>query len=76
MPTVTISEAQARLPELLRDLQPGEEITIVEQDRPVAHVRKAGRTSWPCQAGSYRKPDFWMAPDFDATPEDFKEYLE
>ncbi len=30
----------------------------------------------PGEAGSYRKPGFWMAPDFDAPIDDFKEYRE
>jgi antitoxin (DNA-binding transcriptional repressor) of toxin-antitoxin stability system len=74
--TVTMEEAQARLPELLEQLQPGEEITIADHGRPLAELRKAARTSWPCKAGSYRKAEFWMAPDFDAPLDDFKEYIE
>ncbi len=31
MPSVTLEEAQARLPQLIEQLQPGEEITITEQ---------------------------------------------
>jgi antitoxin (DNA-binding transcriptional repressor) of toxin-antitoxin stability system len=76
MPTVTLVDAQARLPELLEQLQPGEEITITDQGMPLAQVRKAERTSWPCKAGSYQKAEFWMAPDFDAPLDEFKEYME
>jgi prevent-host-death family protein len=74
--TVTLEEAQAHLPQLIRQLQPGEEITITDRGQPLALVKKADRTSWPCQAGSYRKTEFWMAPDFDAPLDDFKEYME
>jgi antitoxin (DNA-binding transcriptional repressor) of toxin-antitoxin stability system len=73
---VTLEEAQARLPQLIRQLQPGEEITITDQGQPLAQGKKAERTSWPCKAGSYRKAEFWMAPDFDAPLEEFKEYVE
>jgi antitoxin (DNA-binding transcriptional repressor) of toxin-antitoxin stability system len=76
VPTVTLEEAQARLPQLIRQLQPGKEITITDQGQPWAQVKKAERTSWPCKAGSYRKAEFWMAPDFDAPLEEFKEYME
>jgi antitoxin (DNA-binding transcriptional repressor) of toxin-antitoxin stability system len=76
MTTVTIQEARVRLDELIEHLQPGEEILITDQGRPLAQVKKSERTSWPCQAGSYRKAGFWMAPDFDAPLEDFKEYME
>lgn len=76
MSSVTLEEAQARLPELLGRLQPGEELTITEHGHPVAHVKKAERTSWPCTAGCYQKAEFRMAPDFDAPLDDFREYME
>ena len=38
MPTVAIEEAQARLPELIRQLIPGEDVVITENDRPVAQL--------------------------------------
>ena len=75
MTTVTIEQAQAALPEIIQRLQPGEEITITEHGRPLAQVKKAERTSWPCKAGS-AAGKVWMAPDFDAPLEDFKEYME
>ena len=76
MASVTLAEAQSRLPELLHEMQPGEEMTIVEQGQPVASVKKAERTSWPSKEGSYKTPGFWMAPDFDGPLEEFKEYME
>jgi antitoxin (DNA-binding transcriptional repressor) of toxin-antitoxin stability system len=76
MPTVSLLEAQARLPELLEKLQPGEEVTIEVDGRPFAQLKRVERTSWSCKAGCYAKPEFWMAPDFDAPLEDFKEYME
>ena len=73
MSTVTIEEAKAHLNELIAGLQPGEEILITEHGEPLAQVKKAERTSWPCKAGSYRKAEFWMSPDFDAPLDDFME---
>jgi antitoxin (DNA-binding transcriptional repressor) of toxin-antitoxin stability system len=73
---VTLEEAQARLPALLEELQPGEEMTITNQGQPLAQVKKTPRNSWPCKAGSYRKAEFHMASDFDAPLEDFREYME
>lgn len=73
MLTVTLQEAQVHLPDLLAKLQPGEEMTITDHGQPLAQVRKIERTSWPCKAGSYRKDEFRMAPDFDAPLEEFKE---
>ena len=45
MTAVTLEEAHAKLPELLDQLQPGEEMTITAEGKPVAHVRKTERTS-------------------------------
>ncbi len=75
MSRVPLEEAQARLPELLERLQPGAEMTITDHGQPLAHVKKAERTSWPCKAGS-ASGKIHMAPDFDAPLEEFKEYLE
>ena len=76
MSSVTIEEAQAKLPQLIEALNPGEEVVIIRDGQPWARVEKTARTSWPCRAGSYRKAEFWMAPDFDAPLDDFKEYME
>lgn len=38
MPTVTVEEAQARLPELIDGLAPGEEIVLTRNARPVARL--------------------------------------
>ena len=45
MATVTLDEAQAQLPKLLAQLQPGEELTITTQGQPLAQVKKVERTS-------------------------------
>jgi antitoxin (DNA-binding transcriptional repressor) of toxin-antitoxin stability system len=76
MPTVTLQEAQARLPELLYQLQPGEQIIIADQGRPLAQVKKLEPMPLPARVGCYPKAEFWMAPDFDAPLPDFKEYME
>lgn len=76
MESVSLDEAQAKLPELLDHLSPGEEMTITRHGMPLAQVKKAAKATWPCQVGCYRKPEFWMAPDFDAPLNDFREYME
>jgi prevent-host-death family protein len=38
VPTVTLEEAQARLPELIDQLAPGEEVIITRNARPVARL--------------------------------------
>jgi antitoxin (DNA-binding transcriptional repressor) of toxin-antitoxin stability system len=73
---ITIEEAQARLPEVIAELVPGEELIILEQGQPLARLQRSERTSWPCQPGTARRIRHWMAPDFDAPLEDFREYME
>lgn len=74
MSTVSLEEAQAHLAELIEHLKPGEEVIITQGGLPLARVRKTEAHSWPCTAGIYAKPDFWMAKDFDAPLDDFQEY--
>ncbi len=38
MTTATIEEVQASLPSLISKLKPGEEVVIMEHDRPVARL--------------------------------------
>jgi antitoxin (DNA-binding transcriptional repressor) of toxin-antitoxin stability system len=72
---VTIEEAQAKLGDLIQELLHGEELVITQDGRPVAQLTRSPRTSWPCQPGSARDKQHWMAEDFDAPLEDFKEYM-
>ncbi len=76
MTRVTIEEAQAKLTEIIQQLQPGEEITITDHGEPLAQVKKAERKSWPCRAGTAKDTILWIAPDFDAPLDDFKEYMD
>jgi antitoxin (DNA-binding transcriptional repressor) of toxin-antitoxin stability system len=76
MSVVSIEEAQARLPELIAQLGPDEELLIGESGTPVARLVRYPKTSWPCQPGSAKHIPHWMAPDFDAPLEDFREYME
>ena len=63
MHTVTLADAKAHLDELMDHLQPGEAILMMDQGRPLAHVRKAERDSWTCKAGTAVRK-IHMAPDF------------
>jgi antitoxin (DNA-binding transcriptional repressor) of toxin-antitoxin stability system len=76
MTTLTLQEVQSNLTSVLQQLQPGEEILIVDQGQPLARMQKAERTSWPCQAGTAKGSITWIAPDFDAPLEEFREYME
>jgi antitoxin (DNA-binding transcriptional repressor) of toxin-antitoxin stability system len=77
MPSVTIEEAQADLPKLIEQLHPGEEIVITRNQQPVARLVGESRSEQPRrQCGTLKGTVLYMAPDFDAPLEDFKEYME
>ena len=76
MTTVSIQEAQAKLSELIHDLTPGKEVVITENDEPVARLVPpvSPPRRQPRRPGTLRGTVLYMAPDFDAPLEDFKEY--
>jgi antitoxin (DNA-binding transcriptional repressor) of toxin-antitoxin stability system len=76
MTTITIEDAQAKLPELIGGLSKGEELVITKDGEPVATLTRSGRRQWPCKAGSAKTEGYWMSPDFDAPLEEFREYME
>jgi antitoxin (DNA-binding transcriptional repressor) of toxin-antitoxin stability system len=77
MSTVTLEEAQARLANLIDQLQPGEEIVILRDQKPVARLIKEAKPERPKRkSGTLKGSVLYMAPDFDAPLEDFKEYME
>ena len=78
MSTVTIEFAETQLSRLIDQLQPGEEVIITRDQKPIARliaeaksepraIRKLGTL-----AGTVR----YIAADFDAPLDDFKEYME
>lgn len=76
MQTMNFDDAQSRLREVVVALQPGEEVVLIDHGQPLATLVRSARTSWPCKAGSAKDKILWIAPDFDAPLDDFKEYLE
>lgn len=75
MNTVTLEDARQRLGELIAGLAPGEEIVIVRDSQPVARlIATAPRNER--RLGSMRGTVLYMAPDFDAPLDEFKEYMQ
>jgi len=77
--TITVEEAQAHLKELIGNLAPGEELVITEGQRPVARlVGEPKSQPKPPRPGPglCKGSIVFMAPDFDAPLEDFKDYME
>jgi antitoxin (DNA-binding transcriptional repressor) of toxin-antitoxin stability system len=76
MSSFNVKEVQAHLPEIIAGLKPGEQLLITQDGQPLAVLTRASRTSWHCKAGSAKDRSHWIAPDFDAPLDDFKEYME
>jgi hypothetical protein len=73
---VGLEEAGLRLKEIIAGLEPDAAVTIVAGGEPIATLRRAGRTSWPCQPGTAQGSQHGMAPDFNAPMEDSREHTE
>jgi len=72
--TITLEEAQSHLKELIDRLAPGEEVVITENERAVAKL--VGEGPVERKLGTLKGTVRYMAPDFDAPLDDFKEYME
>jgi antitoxin (DNA-binding transcriptional repressor) of toxin-antitoxin stability system len=74
MSNVTLEEAQARLPDLIHELVPGQEVLITENERPVAKlVGQAADSRHPVPGRC--KGMLTILSDDDEHLEDFKEYM-
>jgi prevent-host-death family protein len=77
MTTVSLQEAQSKLSELVHQLNPGEELIITENNHPVARLLATPTPKrQPRRPGTLRGTVLYMASDFDAPLDDFKEYME
>jgi prevent-host-death family protein len=75
MTFVPLAEAQANLPQLLHGLVRGEELIVTENGLPLARI--VGETAKEeRKLGTLKGTVLYMAPDFDAPLDDFKEYME
>ena len=75
MSIVTIEEAQAKLPELIDKLAPGEEVIITRNQQPVAKlVGQERRLRKPRQPGSAKEKLIILAED-DEHLKDFAKYM-
>jgi antitoxin (DNA-binding transcriptional repressor) of toxin-antitoxin stability system len=78
MQTITVQEAQSHLAEIIDKLPIGGEIVITRDDKPVATLRATCHIlpRKQRQLGTLKGSVLYMAPDFDAIPEGFEEYVE
>ena len=77
MSSVSIEEARAKLSELIHKLHPGDEVVITEGEQPVARLLPAAADARRArQLGTLRGTVKYVAPDFDAPLDEFKDYVE
>ena len=76
MTRISVRDAEARRSELIRELKPGDEVLITENDRPVARLIPAASARAERRLGTLKGTVVYMAPDFDAPLDDFEEYME
>lgn len=72
--TLTIEEVQARLPEIIAKLSPGEEVIITQNDQPVAELQLTAKEESRPEFGGCKGMLTIVAEDNDHL-EDFKEYM-
>ena len=75
---LSLAEAQTRLAEVVENMIPGEELFLTINDYPIAKLVRTAYlpTTEPRKPGSAVGKILFMADDFDAPLEDFKEYME
>ncbi len=76
METIAIHQAEGHLAEIIAKLAPGEEIVLTRDNQPVATLRATLPASGkPRRFGTLKGSIVYIAPDFDAIPEGFEDYL-
>ncbi len=73
MAKFNIADAKARFSELVQRAMVGDEVIIARDNKPVVKLVPLVTIGKARKPGS-AKGQIWVAPDFDATPVDFKDY--
>ena len=74
MNAITIEEAQAKLPDLIHNLTPGDEVVITENDQPVAKLVGSAPEK-PRPVPGRCKGMLTIVAEDEEHLEDFKEYM-
>ncbi len=73
--TFNIAEAKAHFSELVQRAMLAEEIIVAKDNKPVLELVPLDQPKLQRKPGSGKGQVRYVAPDFDATPEGFKEYV-
>jgi len=75
MSKFNIAEAKTHFSKLVQKAMLGEEVIIAKGNKPVLKLVLLDKPKRPRQPGSGKGQILYIAPDFDVTPEAFKDYL-
>ena len=75
MAVFNIAEAKTKFSALVQKAMLGEEVIIAKDNKPVLRLVALNRPGAPRKPGSGKGQILYIAPDFDATPEDFDDYI-
>lgn len=70
-----IAEAKAHFSRLVQRAMLGEEVIISKDNKPVVKLVPLEQPKQARKPGSGKGQILYVAPDFDATPDAFKDYL-
>jgi len=75
MSTFNIAKAKTHFSELVQKAMLGEEVIIARDNMPVLRLVPLDKPKKPRKPGSGKGQILYVAPDFDATPASFKDYV-
>ena len=75
MVQLTIEEAALRLPQLVDEADAGEEFVLTRNNQPVFKLVRVAQDRPRPRRGSAEGLAIYIADDFDAPLDDFKEYM-
>lgn len=73
MSKFNIAEAKTQFSRLVQKAMLGEEVIISKDNKPVLKLVPLAKPKRPRKPGSGKGQLLYVAPDFDATPEGFKD---
>jgi len=75
MSQFNIAEAKAHFSELVQKALSGEEVIIAKDNKPVLKLIPLEPSIQARHPGTAKGQILYIAPDFDKTPEDFRDYI-
>lgn len=75
MARFNIAEAKAHFSKLVNKAMLGEEVIIARDNKPLVKLVPVNQPEHPRTPGSGRGQILYIDPEFDATPDEFEDYI-